>query len=187
MSETERPTTERAKDVQFCGVGSCDRRKGHEEPLHRCRCGKLIDEPATGCAWHKPSEEPVEQRNRFEFAELIGDLLAFVDDPNAGHGYTDVSIPGHATLDSVYNLEIVARELSATGYKYCPLVHSVTQLEALPEGAVVRNLETGSIFERVREDGDLRWLGSKSFYKLHTWEIHNNYPWRVIHLPLTWS
>ena len=38
----------------YCGVGSCDKTPGHDG-IHRCRCGKPVEEPANGCVWHKSS------------------------------------------------------------------------------------------------------------------------------------
>lgn len=38
-----------------CGVGSCDKTPLHDG-IHRCRCGKPVDEPAPYCAWHKAPE-----------------------------------------------------------------------------------------------------------------------------------
>lgn len=35
-----------------CGVGSCDKTPGHDG-IHRCRCGKPVDEPPNGCKWHQ--------------------------------------------------------------------------------------------------------------------------------------
>ncbi len=41
----------------YCGVGSCDNTPGHDG-IHRCRCGKPVDEPANGCGWHRAPEVP---------------------------------------------------------------------------------------------------------------------------------
>ena len=40
----------------YCGYGSCDKTPGHDG-MHRCRCGKPVDEPSQGCEWHTPGRE----------------------------------------------------------------------------------------------------------------------------------
>ncbi|MCW2300712.1 hypothetical protein [Rhodococcus erythropolis] len=39
----------------YCGVGSCGKTPGHDG-IHRCRCGRPVDEPAKGCGWHRAPE-----------------------------------------------------------------------------------------------------------------------------------
>ena len=39
----------------YCGVGSCDNTPGHNG-IHRCRCGKPVDEHVKACGWHQTPE-----------------------------------------------------------------------------------------------------------------------------------
>lgn len=50
-------TTSRTAGIDFCGYGSCDKAPGHDG-IHRCRCGKPVDELHTGCAWHTAGGRP---------------------------------------------------------------------------------------------------------------------------------
>ncbi|MBX4168071.1 hypothetical protein K3M35_05240 [Rhodococcus sp. DMU2021] len=40
----------------YCGYGSCDKKPAHDG-VHRCRCGKPVDEPHPGCEWHTPGSD----------------------------------------------------------------------------------------------------------------------------------
>lgn len=42
---------------KYCGYGSCDRPPEHAGD-HRCRCGRLVDAPGEGCAWHTAPTRP---------------------------------------------------------------------------------------------------------------------------------
>ena len=53
MSAEKKLTSSPSADKPvYCGVGSCDNTPGHSG-IHRCRCGKPVDEPANGCGWHR--------------------------------------------------------------------------------------------------------------------------------------
>lgn len=54
-TEKSLPSSPSANKPVYCGVGSCDNKPGHDG-IHRCRCGKPVDEPANGCGWHQAPE-----------------------------------------------------------------------------------------------------------------------------------
>lgn len=57
MNTSEFRATVRVTDVpQSCGYCSCDKTPGHDGH-HRCRCGKLVDEPGRGCLWHTAGKD----------------------------------------------------------------------------------------------------------------------------------
>lgn len=56
MSENKKvTTTQPTNKPAYCGVGSCDKTPGHDG-IHRCRCGKPVNESAPHCAWHRAPE-----------------------------------------------------------------------------------------------------------------------------------
>lgn len=54
-AEKNLASTPSAPNPVYCPVGSCDKTVGHDG-IHRCRCGKPVNEPAPHCAWHRASE-----------------------------------------------------------------------------------------------------------------------------------
>lgn len=56
-------SSSRASAATYCGVGSCDNPPGHDG-IHRCRCGRPVNESANGCVWHRyPTVDDLEAEN----------------------------------------------------------------------------------------------------------------------------
>lgn len=60
-------------ETTYCGVGSCDNPPGHNG-IHRCRCGKPVDEPANGCGWHQSSAMREPKQYLYHPQNIIGEV-----------------------------------------------------------------------------------------------------------------
>lgn len=65
----------------YCGVGSCDKTPVHGG-IHRCRCGKPVNEPAPHCAWHR-APEVSENRTEWGVRFPAGTVEVFPDEAEA--------------------------------------------------------------------------------------------------------
>lgn len=78
--------------AEYCRYGSCDNLPQHQG-AHRCRCGRLVDEPGCGCGWHESNRPaglfPTARRAYYsskDFAQRKWDPIHYGDDAEARRG-----------------------------------------------------------------------------------------------------
>ncbi|WP_457948284.1 hypothetical protein ACTAQI_20245 [Pseudarthrobacter sp. alpha12b] len=93
---------------------------------------------------------------RDELARTIGNALIdhMSDDGYASYGTSDLD----ATLDGEISLKIVAAAVLAAGFRKPRTVTTVEELDALPDGAIIREANGDPTRAVKRQDGKVWWI-----------------------------